>query len=1571
MSATMKRGRQRATLSLCGLVVCVMTFGALPRSISTVSQAADDPAPPKPAPQANPVIDFLKRGMKGGRGAQGNAPAIKMPEVPAGGASRKTADRHSADPRAPYDRKATDWLRKAADHARANEWKEAIELLQRVTERPEDSLYRTAAGKWVSVRSEADRLRGEAPPGVLAEYRTQYGGLARQLLNEALHSGDIAAFGRVAKGYFHTDAGYEAANRLGSLHLDRGDFALSAYWFAALWQAKAPQTADRQWCAKAAYAFKQAGQTELSAAVLGVSAEPGSKPVELGGTRYDAVQWLSQIARAVTPGESPLADWPMFFGTPRRTGVAAGGEPLLLPRWRHPLTVSHPVRAQIDQLIEDLSDQGMSAPTVLFPTMVAGKVVFRTLHGVQVVDAASGRLLWETEDLQPLEKMLSGNGGRVESSDDDFFMAGNFNRFRGRNVWNGRVNFSGGAGEYSPICNLLFRNATFGIVSSDGRQLFVVDDPVFLTNLQPGNAWQWDGNRAGIIDAGSKLTSYDLETGRPRWEVGGTTNGEPFDPPLAGHFFFGAPVADGGELYVVAEVTAGERVGQIRLLALDPETGNEKWSQLIAYSDPASIEKDMGRRWWTAPVAVDNGILVCPTTVGWIVAVDRVTHSLLWGHRIPQPGTNQPRPNGTAEQHEAMAMVQNTPLGATWSTAPPILAGGRVISTPLEAQSLICLDQFTGKELWSKPRGNNLYLAGVFEGKVLVVGREGVTAFDVESGAQAWTVKTPAPSGRGVAVAGRYELPLSTGEVWSVDFNSGEVTSRTFLPSQVATIGNLAMYRGMLLSLDAFGLTAFEQRDAVSAEIATRKRENPHDSWALVREAEISLLNRDFAGALVSLRQTAGQTLEPDLGERRRTLSIEALRAAIRADFSRPETDDDLRELLATVTTADERRLVHQLEADLAVARGELLKAFDAYLEIAGDTAAPPVSRDDTPATLVRGRLWVAGKLADLLKVVPAEAKAEFDVRIAGLAQQSIDRSFEAQEQFLELFSGHPAAVSVRWKLAEAYAAKGDLVPAEHTLLELARVANQSVAAAAHERLARLMLQFDLNADAAEQYRILERDYSAVQLTDGRTGSQIVEALRSAGKLPDAGAPVMDWQATGVRVERTGANYQNHVPQELLATGSDAPYFQRNRFEIEHTRQRLEIADGWSDERRWSLPLRSHAASAEGSLAIGKSSGHQLTLLYRGVLHCLSPVEQKLLWTRPLDSRQGAQVYYGRNNNPLQPMQASINLANRQVYNQNLGVGGPLAIANDEYVCFQGRRNVTVLDARTGEVRWTYAGGRAGGAIFGGREVIYVRPGDGRGTVALRAADGKRLEVQSLDETLNRAVHSVGDAFVLPVSGGGLRLYDPVAMRDLWKVELGKVVMYPLENDRLAILQTDAQQGGRFQLLDMQSGKLQFLGTLAPEELKGRTEQFAFADNQNVYLIVNKGMNPNFSSEQVPSVRANGLLLAFDTQQAKLRWKQPIAGQNLLLERLDYSPLLVFAARQHEQKGKLQFWSLHLVAIDKFSGAKLLDEKSASQQGFRSVNVSASERYIELRGYNDRVRLYPIEKSATAGESGD
>ncbi len=1519
-------------------------------------------------PTRNPLTDLIKRGLQSGKTKPAEGSAIKLPAAPETPAGKK-ANRHAFDPRAPYDKRADDWMRKALAQIKAGQWKDALELLQKISELPDDTLFRTEAGTWVSVRTESQRLFGTAPLELLDEYRVQFGGLARQLLAEALHSGDLAAYGRVAQRYFHTEAGYEAANRLGSLHFDRGEFPVAAHWFRALWQVRAPATRHPLWRLKAAFATKQAGQFDLSLEIL--DSLPTAAAIVVAGQSRTSGSWLASAPKIHVPEEVALAEWPVFYGTPRRTGFSMGGEPLLLPRWRLATTESHPVRLQIENLIEDLADQGTTPLPMLFPTMIGGKVIFRTLHGVQVVDAATGRALWQTDESQPLERLLSGAPAQTDNDGNGGLFPGAIMMGRGIRGWNNGGFVGGNTGENGPLSNLLYRNANFGIVSSDGQRLFVIDDPAFLTSRQPANPWGFDQSGNAVTQSACRLNAYNLESGHPEWEIGGPSSGEPFDPPLAGYFFFGAPVAEGGDLFLVGESTAGETSGQIRLICLDPRSGENKWSQPIAVSEVA-IEKDTGRRWLTAQVAVGDGILVCPTSVGWLIALDRVTHSILWGYRTAAPG---PRNNLTGmADNEVQRMVPHVPLGGGWGPAPPIIAEGRIIYTPPESQVLVCLDESTGKELWTKPRANFQYLAGVFNHEVVLVGRDSVASYKLD-GAASWTAKIPAPAGRAVAVAGRLYVPIATGEVWGIDLENGNVSDKRILPSQVASIGNLAMYRGMLLSVDALGLVAFEQRDAVESEIAQRKQHDPRDAWSLVRQAEINVLKRNQPGALVALRQVPRASLTGELGEKFRGLYVQVLTATIRDELSSGASEADLKELAAIVATPDERHALRRLRAELFVARQEYEQAFDAYLALADDPQML-VTRDDAPGVRVRSDLWVAGKLADLRGAVADSTRAAFDRRITALRAEA-ETSHSARARFVTLFPNHPQTAVLRRELAESHARFGDFLAAEHVLRALSRGRDLSVAAEATERLARLMVDSRLPADAAWYYRELEQRFGAVVVRDGQTGAQIIKTLRDAGRFPEAPLPLLDWHSDAVRVERMGSSFSNHVTQELSSIGSPLPFFAEHRLEVEPATQRLEIIDGLTDDMHWSLPLRNRSGTPETSQAFAQAAGHQLTLLYRGVIHSLSPVDRRVLWTKALESRGTAQPqYFGRNQSPLAPMQQTFQLLNRQATLSATG-GGPgsgLGLVTDDYVGTQGRRSLTLLDAMTGDVCWVCTGVRPGSLVFGGDEVVYLRPPDGQNPVALRASDGKRLEVELLAETLNRAMHVVGDGFVVPASAGGksgLRLFEPVSGRNLWTVEFARgTVMTTLENDRMALLEPD----GKFAILDLRTGARHDLATLSADQLKGRSEVYVLADNVNFYLVinVNKFQNNNYYSEQVPFLRANGLVLAFDQTTGRERWKESVQSQNLMLERLTFSPYLVFASRKYEEprKGRQQIWSLHLLVLDKLSGRKLLDEKSSAQPGFRSVTVSAVDRYVELRSYNERVRLFPVDKSAIEGSSG-
>lgn len=106
--------------------------------------------------------------------------------------------RRSAKPR---ERRAFDvrieWMRRARIAIQELRWKDAVALLQKVCDYPEDLLYSRPDGKWVSIRDEAQRLIGEAPADVLAAYRVEYGGLAKQMLGDAQRSGELADYALV------------------------------------------------------------------------------------------------------------------------------------------------------------------------------------------------------------------------------------------------------------------------------------------------------------------------------------------------------------------------------------------------------------------------------------------------------------------------------------------------------------------------------------------------------------------------------------------------------------------------------------------------------------------------------------------------------------------------------------------------------------------------------------------------------------------------------------------------------------------------------------------------------------------------------------------------------------------------------------------------------------------------------------------------------------------------------------------------------------------------------------------------------------------------------------------------------------------------------------------------------------------------------------------------------------------------------------------------------------------------------------------------------------------------------
>lgn len=319
-------------------------------------------------------------------------------------------------------------------------------------------------------------------------------------------------------------------------------------------------------------------------------------------------------------------------------------------------------------------------------------------------------------------------------------------------------------------------------------------------------------------------------------------------------------------------------------------------------------------------------------------------------------------------------------------------------------------------------------------------------------------------------------------------------------------------------------------------------------------------------------------------------------------------------------------------------------------------------------------------------------------------------------------------------------------------------------------------------------------------------------------------------------------------------------------------------------------------------------------------------------------------------------------------------------MVNSQVVCYRARHGITVLDTLTGEVLWTR---RGNARVFGTEDVIYVTNNQDGKTVALRARDGKRLK-RSVRLEVAKTIHVSGQDLVMAESktaaasfnplrllGGRPRAkntvihrFGPVERKSKWKYEYPANTFCSLiDRETLAVLKPT----GEFELLDLETGKVQKFTSIPKTETKSTVERYAVSDVDNVYLILNKS-RPSISSQQIPTLRVNGVVYVFDRKTGRQRWKQPISQQQLVLQFLKDSPILLFVARSYQRQGRFSYSSLRLSAFDKQTGRRLADVQTASSSSWqlRGLNLNMADRYVELHSYNERLRLFAVDAQAAA-----
>ena len=1551
-------------LPFAGRVLSI--FLALILSRASTLFADDKNDPPAPTAEQVRILKDIFRGALVPKGNPGRIPQKKrlFPDHQPNTESADSAN-DSIDSRAPHDAKIEQLLQAAELSVKQKNWKLAIELFQRLLDQPEDSLHRSAKGPWQSVRRTTNQMLGQLPEITLAEYRSQYAGLASQQLAAARRSGQTSEFVNVATRFFHTPAGYEAANYLGMLHFDRSEFGLAARWFEELAASPAPVAKSDSWRLQAALTFARSGDTTAASSILDRLSKGPNTLVGVGAGSVKAAEWLSQIQVETDSHAVALADWTQLYGTAARVGTAIGGDPLLSPEWFKPLTSSRLVRDSLKWLVQDLQDQQRSMILTSIPLVVNGKVIYRDLRGIRSVEIEQGRPIWESVEGVSAERILGGLPPQQIDPQD---------------AWRIRLNpfqhvgeYQGSSAEFSPLTSLLFRDGVYGLISSDGKQLFVIEDHGILSRNQPGQHWGWDGNQDshdpfGLPWKTNRLISYDLQTGRTLWSLGGNESRESFDPPLAGSYFYGTPAVDGDELFVVAG-----KGDDIKLWSLDRQSGAPKWSQLIAYAD-TKIDLDIARRWVTSQVAVGDGVIICPTTVGWLVAIDRMRQSVLWAHRYaPNSGGDH------AEQENGSQLLKQRDLNELWSPSAPVIVGNYVIYTPQEHPILVCLSAVDGRRIWEQPKDQGIYLAGVFDQKVLIVGETSVTAFNLSDGQSAWSAPIDEgirPSGRGVVVDDRFYLPLSNGELRSLELATGKQLSQTFVASGQPSLGNLAMHHGKLVSLSPAGLTVYRQRDALLAEIQQRLTANPEDAAALLSSSEIKLLNHEYSDALSLLRRIATSHLSPDEQSRHHAALVECLSTVIQNDVL--HRSEELEELRKLASSPAEKLLYFELTAEKLLSEHKSIEAFDVIYKLAEESGDTEITRSDDRRITAKRTVWLSGRMLDLWSATPEAERRVIDVRIEKIASDAAQRSLKDCQRIVTLFSFHPAGIRARQRLVEWLAEAKDFTGARIVLQQLVEDSNQTIASQAIERLARIMIQCQRPADAVYYYELLKSKYPDIIVRDGLTGVGLANAARENKQLIfEPQKQVATWPETSLRPVHSVVNYLQ--PPQNLMLETPLPFFDRISIDAYQNEQRLAVESSSTGAVEWMVPLRSAVRGLDEGQMNCRQIGHQLFFVNRGILHAISPVEKQILWTKSIGDHSDG-IASGRHSNriPVRSMTSpGQNDGSQSLFLQKAQHTGSLAIVQSSYLCLYGRRSLSILDPRTGEKIWELDGLPMHAVVVGHRDALFVIiPGKDE-VLAYRTLDGKALDIPGASKVLNNAMMAHGSSLLLLEFAGSnplrvigigrqkvsLRLHDPVTDLTKWKLEFpAGTVVSPLGDDEVVALFTD----GQVQRIDVATGQINALESIPAKKGERPHERYLLSDDDRIYLILNSlDSGHQTYGESLASIRMNGTIYCWNRKGQQFAWPPlEIKHQNLVIDRFSTLPVLLCVSRSWKPRGpaNIGIGTLNITAVQKQTGKTLINaEIPSAYGGFHAVGFNPSEPSIDLKSYNMRLRLNPAD----------
>lgn len=1451
------------------------------------------------------------------------------------------------------------------DPINARTWEDIIGVLQTMLDNEQDRILPPdKSGAMPSIRREANRIIGLFPPEGKQFYERIKGPDARETLNKAIEENNWEVVGHVAQRYLHTKAGAEANILIGTYFLDRGKYTDAALRFRDFLATRpAGEELPPSVLFKAALAFKrQSNDPDFAKSAQKYwdlfEKAAGKNKVTLGNKEF-TVEDLRRTFDKVTATNKPTTaatDITRSGITPDNNGQGKGGRPfldnrfvidLLKPNYflavpdKTPAGVTSPddLRAKatenfkwIEGKLKDALENAERLKRAAIPGAQAiaasGKIIFRSYDGVYCfatrddarTETKAGDLVWFSKAQAGLFQQVEEPNRRT-STNTQYDLLKNNNMF-----------------------GLLYENSNIGTLSHDGQYCYLVDDIALPPMPSPGQFGAIDPftgrpytNNTGPLEPmirSSRLSAVQIETGKLVWTAGKSISSQggadktnapievsPSAKFLSDAVFLGAPLPLNGKIYAIVEKDGGRDSG-LYLICIDPNLQHSDrhpqilWSQLLGTPN-TPIFMDNPRRTQALHLAYADGVLVCPTNTGAVIGVDVLTHSILWasayrsnrvsqgqeniGGNIGFPRPGIPNPNNSVDNGKDR-----------WRRSAPIIADGKVVFTAWDSDTIECVSLQEGRPMWTNPiprEEGDLYVAGVFGDKIMVVNRAFVKFYRLSDGARLevqtnGTDKTrlglTGVTGIGAASDGIYYVPVRGSDkdgrsgVQLIDLKEMKLGSLVRSRKNDAP-GNLLFYDGDVYSQSITTLTAYPQLDVKRAEMEKRLAANPKDPAGLLDLGLIKLDEGKRQEAADSFRNVLANNPDDVIRSKAREKLFETLTETLLEDYDNGEKYLAEYKELCTVeipptapqavkdTLKNEeirrKRDYHCLVGKGKEKQGKLFEAFESYM-----TFGTLGGTDEMVTVLgeagiqVRPATWARARILSMIKGAKPEQIKPIEQSVLKRWEEVKNDDIIKIRDFVRIFSGmfevgNDAKMFLCDKLMNG--TEEESREAEYMLLAARAGEDQSLAARSVEVLARLYAKKNLLDDAMGMYAELGDRFAKTKLRDGRTGADLFgDVVVDPRFLPFLEPNAQVWAYNKMKANDYAGSipYNNNIGRVVdLSTSEKLPFFNRYALQIDQSNRfgagwALQVWDKNEQKAYHTFPATGgyfnydylfqqsgtpyRPIQVTGHIAIFTSHmSDPQTGMPLSKIFAYDLVDKKELWNETLYGKVGVNRQVIRQDNEFDGPRVSY----QDGWSQKIGQQW---VVQPNYVCYTNREGIVARETTKGTILWKkQASART--YVFGDAEYVIAGEVAGDGTITglriYNAIDGSEVAVPpaaGLLTNLKNAQLYGRNLLALDKKDKEqtIRMVDLVKGTDVWSKKIGADA-FILRSDNRTV-GGYVSTSGEVVLFNTVTGKELLNTKLESKKLKEHFEKVnevvLMSDRERFFLMLNRPSENRF-----------------------------------------------------------------------------------------------------------------------------